>query len=360
MAHPLHALVPSLSATLGIRLPGAVVDFGPAQHVVVVLIDGLGWISLNAHRELAPTLASGSVEQWLADLPTTTPTGLAALGTGLPVGEHGFVGATFALPETGDLLTPLHWPAHVPPIMVQPEPTVFEHLHAGGVSTWNIGPVQYATSGLTNAVLRGATYRGVRSIAEYGEALRAVHNRSESTFSYVYWPELDRVGHRHGVDSSEWRRAFQDVDSLIQVLVAAAHPEALILVTADHGMVDVRPIDRIDVEDVRGLRGVLRAVGGEPRFRHFYVDGDAAAIAESCRHQIGHAFDLMTRQDVIDRGIFGVVDPALRDRIGDVVAVARERWILASTSDRRVSGFIGQHGSSTAAEQFIPAAVIRP
>lgn len=360
MAHPLHALIPSLAGTLGIRLPGAVVDFGSAQHVVVVLIDGLGWVSLNAHRELAPTLAGGSIEQWLADLPTTTPTGLAALGTGLPAGEHGFVGATFVLPETGGLLTPLHWPAHVPPIMVQPEPTVFERLHADGVSTWNIGPAQYATSGLTNAVLRGAEYRGARTIAEYGAALRDIQGRSESTFTYVYWPDLDRIGHRHGVDSREWREALQDVDGLVQVLVAGAHPQTLLLVTADHGMIDVRPADRIDVEEIRALRGTLRAIGGEPRFRHFYVDGDAASIVDSCRHQIGHAFDVMTRQVAIDTGIFGAVDPSLRDRIGDVVAVARERWILASASDRRVSGFVGQHGSSTAFEQFIPAVLIRP
>lgn len=360
MAHPLHALIPSLSATVGVRLPGAVADFGSARHVVIVLIDGLGWVSLNAHRELTPTLAAGSIEQWLADVPTTTPTGLAALGTGLPVGEHGFVGATFLLPETGDLLAPLHWPAHVPPIMVQPEPTVFERLRAEGVSTWNIGPVAYATSGLTNAVLRGATYRGVNSIAEYGDALRVIHERGEKTCSYVYWPELDRVGHRHGVDSHAWRSALRVVDDLISVLVTAAHPESLLLVTADHGMIDVRPSDRIEVEDVRALRGVTRAVGGEPRFRHFYIDGDPAAVVASCRNEIGHAFDVMTRADVIDSGMFGVVDPALHDRIGDVVAVAKERWILASPTDRRVSGFIGQHGAATAAEQCIPAVLIRP
>ena len=345
---------------MGVRLPGAAADFGSAQHVVVVLIDGLGWVSLTAHQELAPTLAAGSIDQWVAQLPTTTPTGLAALGTGLPVGEHGFVGATFYLPETGGLLAPLHWPADVSPVMVQPEPTVFERIRAAGVSTWSIGPAQYAASGLTNAVLRGATYRGVRTIAEYGEALRDIHARQESSFSYVYWPELDRVGHRHGVDSSEWRQALHIVDGLIRTLVEVAHPQTLLMVTADHGMIDVRSSDRIDIDEVAALRGVVRTVAGEPRFRHLTVDGDAAAIVESCRHQIGHAFDLMTREEVINLGIFGEVDPGLRDRIGDVVAVARERWILTSASDRRVSGFIGQHGSSTAAEQCIPAVLIRP
>ncbi len=38
------------------------------------------------------------------------------------------MGAAFEYPETGELLSPLQWGAHPPPVAVQPEPTVFEKV----------------------------------------------------------------------------------------------------------------------------------------------------------------------------------------------------------------------------------------
>lgn len=68
---------------------------------------------------------------------------------------------------------------------------------------------------------------------------------------------------------------------------------------------------------------------------------------------------VVTREEAIDRGWFGPVEPDVRERIGDVLAVATGRVRLALPSrDPAVSGLIGQHGSLTAAEMDVPLVVI--
>jgi hypothetical protein len=351
----LHQLTPSLAESLGVSTPRSSVKLPEADHVVLVLIDGLGWIALSEHQELTPHIRADRSSPWTADLPTTTPTGLAGIGTGMSGGEHGFVGATFFLPETQQILTPLHWPELVSPVMVQPEGTIFEALVRNGVRVSTIGPGAYQHSGLTQAVLRGGNYFAAGSVLQYGDALVAAQAHAAKSFTYVYWPDLDRAGHRFGVASQQWRSALTVVDDLIHTLVGHSVPETALVVTADHGMVDVTQDDRIALEELSSLRNASLTVAGEPRFRHLFVDRDADEIAERLTSEIGHGFDVYTREQIARSGIFGELDLALVDRIGDIVCIGRDRWLLASNVDQRVSGFIGQHGAGSVEEQLIPA-----
>ena len=55
-------------------------------------------------------------------------------------------------------------------------------------------------------------------------------------------------------------------------------------------------------------------------------------------------------------GWFGPVDPAMADRIGDVVAApVGSLAIVATRTEPRESALVGMHGSLTAADQLIPA-----
>ena len=161
----------SAAAALGVPGMHDQVGFGEARHCVIVLVDGLGWELLSAHAEHAPTLSALTGDHEDTVFPSTTPTALASLGTGLLPGMHGMVAGTFWLPEADVVLNPLQWPAVANPIAVQPEPTVFETAAAYGVSVSTIADGKYADSGLTRAVLRGGTYRPTDVATHAGRAL---------------------------------------------------------------------------------------------------------------------------------------------------------------------------------------------
>ena len=351
---------PSAAAAIGV--PGFVdaLGLGACRHVVVCLIDGLGWTSLQQHARDAPALSALGGGAIRAVFPTTTPVGLASLGTGLLPGAHGLVGAAFEYPETGELLSPLQWGAHPPPVAAQPEPTVFERVARTGVTMTTVSPAAYRDSGLTRAVLRGAEYAAADDIDQRIEAVAGALAGAERSFTYVYWPELDRVGHEFGVASREWRLALQRADMLIARLVGALVPGSTLVVTADHGMVDCPVAQRVDIEADPRLTAGVRRVAGEPRARHLYVTPGAEADVQAAWQQVlGDRALVLRRSELVAGGYFGDVDPELEARIGDVMAVPRGTVMLASRVDSTVSQLVGQHGGLTDDEVLIPALVHR-
>ncbi len=350
----------SAAAAIGVAGCSDRLGIGSCRQVVVCLIDGLGWASLLDNQHLAPRLAGMSGAPIRAVFPTTTPVGLGSLGTGLLPGGHGLVGAAFRYPETGDLLTPLHWGGDPVPVAVQPETTVFERVARAGMRMTTVSPGAYRDSGLTRAVLRGAAYAAAEDIDARVAAVTGALARDEGSFTYVYWPELDRIGHEFGVDSDAWRDALGRVDLLVGRLLDALVPGSSLVVTADHGMVDC-PVDaRIALEESPVLMAGIDRIAGEPRARHLYVAAGAAGDVQlAWRSVLGDRATVLTREELIDGGYFGPVDDALVERIGDVMAIAHGSTLLASRFDSTVSRLLGQHGGLTGAEVDIPALVQR-
>ena len=351
----------SAAAALGVPGFDDAVGIGPARHVVTCLVDGLGANLLARHAELAPRLASMTGAPISAVFPTTTPVGLGSFGTGLMPGVHGLVGASFLLPESDQMLSPLQWGGDPVPVAVQPEPTVFEAVARSGVTMTTVSPEAYRESGLTRAVLRGGSYRGADTLDARLEQVGAILRSESRSFTYVYWAELDRTGHEFGVDSDEWRAALVRVDALVDGLAGTLPPGSALLVTADHGMVDCARSERIQVDDRAALMAGVERIGGEPRARHIYTRlGAAADVADAWQSEVGDVVRVMSRADVVASGLLGDVDAALADRIGDVMAVATGGAMLATRGDALVSSLIGQHGALTDDEVLIPALLHRP
>ena len=330
-------------------------DLPPARHVVVCLIDGLGWQQLIEHRDLAPALADGVGAPIHTVFPSTTAAALGSLGTGLLPGSHGMVGMAFRLPETGSVLHPLHWGEEPLPVMVQPEPTMFEALQAAGVRTTTVAPAAYSASGLTRAVLRGPAYVPAQTVDERVAALAELLRQPSPSFTYVYWPDLDRLGHQHGIDSEQWRDGLGRVDALIAGIRSALTADTLLLVTADHGMVTCPAAERITIDDHPDLLADVTCIAGEPRARHVYLAADrAAAACARWRAVLGERASVLTRAEVVASGLIGTVEPGIDERIGDLVVVPNGSAALASSVDPRASGLLGQHGGWSPAEQLIP------
>lgn len=353
----LASVLPSVGAALAVPGYWDLLGLGEGyRRVVVVLIDGLGLSGLTTHPDQAPFLTEADVRGMHAAVPTTTPTGLGSLGTGLPPGSHGLVGASFMVEGHHGLVHPLQWQDAPPPRAVQPEPTMLERLSQRGVEVTSIGPRAYEKSGLTLAALRGGTYRGADSVGERLAELVAAQNPNVPALTYVYWPDLDRTGHGHGVDSDHWRHELAHVDYIVERIAALCTPDDLLLVTADHGMVDVNASHRIEIDEIPALRHHVLNIGGEPRCRFIYTRvGHEQEVAAVWRENLGDYAWIMTRTEAIAAGYFGTTESVVADRIGGVIAWAKDAWSLSSMStDAKVSRLRGQHGSLTTAEVEIP------
>jgi len=358
----LFDVLPSAAAAVGVPRCEDRLGIGLADVVIVCLVDGLGASDVEEYPQLFESLADARGGSIAAAFPTTTATGLASLGTGLPSGQHGIVGASFLLPETGRTLNPLHWGSDPPSVAVQPERTVFEHIATAGVDAVAIGPAAYAGSGLTRAVLRGAQYVHAESTSERIDrataAIADAAKRRVPLVAYVYWPALDRAGHEHGVGTAPWMEAAGQVNSLVHGLRSVLPEAGRLVVTADHGMVDAG--HRIWWEDEPALRWGVRVLAGEPRMRHVYVDDEThEGVCQRWHDVLGERARVYPRATAIAAGLFGPVDPALADRIGDIVVVAEPGTSIASRRvDGRVSALPGQHGGDSDRERRIPGLIL--
>lgn len=366
-ARPLAELLPAAAHLLGV--PGFAGDpnglvgplggvIGAPRHVVVLLVDGLGSLQLAGHAPVAPRLsAMHEVGPLAAPFPSTTCVSLTSLGTGLPPGMHGIVGTSFRL-DDGTVLAPLSWGGEPNPIATQPEPTVLERAASAGALVTSVAPAAHRASGLTRAALRGGDYPGADTLPARLEVTATAISRSRSErragLTYVYWPDLDKAAHVHGVASAAYRAELVRVDSLVDGLLDLVADDVALLVTADHGVLDIPDDRRIDIEGLPGLRSDVVTILGEPRVRHVYcASGRGEAVRRRWADELGDRAEVRTREEVSD--LLGPVDEWYADRIGDVVAIARGNWALTSDRvDRIVSGLRGQHGGLTDAEVLIP------
>ncbi|MFJ4682583.1 alkaline phosphatase family protein [Streptomyces sp. NPDC088789] len=365
-------LLPTLAAGLGVPgMTATISELTPADRVCVFLVDGLGWEQLRAHPDEAPYLTSllgssrgGTGTPLTTGYPATTATSLASVGTGLPPGAHGLPGYVVRNPATGDLMNQLRWQPWTEPAVWQPYPTVFERAAAAGVHAAQVSAPAFQNTPLTKIALSGGTFHGRLTGEERMDLAARQLAAGDRSLVYTYYAELDGAGHRYGVASDTWRGQLMYVDRLVQRLAEQLPPRSALYVTADHGMLDI-PFDdehRFDFDLDWELRAGVALLGGEGRARHVYaVPGAENDVLTCWREVLGEHFWVASRAEAVDAGWFGPrIDPRVHDRLGDVVAAARDDvLIIASEREPKESAMVGNHGSMTPAEQFVPLLEVR-
>ena len=342
---------------------------GPFRNVCVVLVDGLGEELVNRHRGHAPTFRrSVNLGPLDAALPSTTAASLAVLGTGQPTGQTGMVGYDVVDPERDVVVNQLSgWDPAVDPVAWQPVPTVFERL-AGITRSVTVSMPTYEHSALTDAALRGTEFVGAGSTtARVSKAAELLATRTP-TFMYLYWGELDQSGHQHGCTSERWLEALEELDLGLKRLAARVGPETLILVTADHGMVDIPEADRVDYSAYPDLVDGVKLTAGEPRMVQLHLQDPAdheakERLVAAWTRQFGDRAWVLDRDELMESGYFGAeVRPGVRKRIGDLIIAARGSLALYDLRRTRSTALsmVGQHGSWTDEERYVPLRVIPP
>jgi Type I phosphodiesterase / nucleotide pyrophosphatase len=365
-------ILPSALAVLGV--PGApdVLDLRTAldgvRRIGVLLLDGLGYHLLPAAAATSPVLADvlagrlGSLSPLTCGFPSTTPTSLVSLGTGAAPGAHGVLGFTLNVPGTSEVLTHIQWRGQPDPATWQPVPTAYTRASAAGIHGSAVLAGAFVGSGLTDAAYRGARYVVGSGVDEVAAGMLRELSGPAPTLVYGYHGQVDSDGHVYGLGSEQWRTAIGQVDELLSRLVDGLPADAALLVTADHGQLDIPADRRFDLDsDPRLLTGV-RVVAGEPRVRYLHtLPGARDDVLAAWRAVLGPAAWVVPREEAVAGGWFGPVPEEHLARIGDVVAVCNDDYaVLASAHEPDTVGkLIAFHGSWTAAEMTIPLMVLR-
>ena len=351
-------LTSSLASLTGADNP---LGLPPTNKAVVVLADGLGVSSLRARAGHARFLTGHLGKSDVVDgvFPATTAAGIASLTTGTAPGTHGLVGYKVLDAANDRVVNQLTgWDADMEPLAWQNQPTVFDRAAEAGIPSFAVGPKRFNGSGFSQAALRGAAYVPAETMALRFQAAREIFDSEPRALIYLYVPELDINAHAHGWESDRWLAQLESLDAETARFAAGLRQDEGLILTADHGVVDVPAAKQVLFDTVPELVAGVRHIGGDPRCLQLYtepgVDGDA--LAETWRAVEGERAWIFTRAEAVEAGLFGSVRAEAMDRIGDVIVAARKliAYYDSREPNQSARSMVGQHGSLTDEELRVP------
>jgi hypothetical protein len=320
-----------------------------ADSVVLLVLDGLGWQDVEAHRSLLPELSSLEGGPITTVAPSTTASALTSLATGLAPSQHGLVG--FRMRVDHAVLNILRW--QTTGNRRAPDPFEMQrHTAFLGRPVPVVTKSEFRESGFTDAQLRGARFIGWHAVSTLVEHCRLLVQTGER-FVYAYYPNVDTVAHEFGLLDSFYVAELRAVDQLVGDLLDALPPTSALLVVSDHGQVHV---DRGGWVELADLSSMIDVCAGDARFRYVYAKpGAAADVLDAAREAFGHQAWVLSREELFDEGWIG---PAPRgpigSRVGDVVLAAREPVAFVDPAMPMEKQLIGMHGSLTPDEMYVP------
>jgi hypothetical protein len=330
---------------------------GAGERVILILLDAFGLEFLGRHRD-HPLIQRLDVTPLTSQFPSTTTAHVSTVHFGLPVHEHGLYEWNILEPSLGEIICPLRFNptgaeeegtlvGRLDPSVLSPGPTFYESLAVPSI----VAQPSRLSGSFTAVATRGAGAIGFRRLGEgvraLGEAFAAA--RSDHRYAFLYWDLIDRAGHDHGPGSAEFavacRRSLDELWDAIEAL-----REVTVLITADHGQVDVAP-DRVDYlddvwPDLPAFLSQLRPAGSSRDvFLHVHAGHVLTVIQELSARLEGRA-EVRRAGELFDR-----IGARLKARLGDVVVLpvaGRQAWLRSAAANEQ--RFRGQHGGLHEAE----------
>ena len=353
-ARSLTRVVTEMSAAL----EGGSEWFPPARSAIVWVLDGLGAHNLSARAGHARFLSEARAKKDSARtvFPSTTAAALTSLLTGTWPGEHGIVGYRARIPDTDHVANLLRgWDTDGLPLSFQRAAPLSATL---GRPFFAVSREEYGGTGFTAATLGDAEFHGADDLDERVRLAADLAARHPGSLVYLYAPDLDAIGHRRGWESDEWVSALERVDAAARTLSRSLDRGTGVVVTSDHGMVDVPRHRHLLLSEGDDLLDGVRLIGGEPRMLHLYTEpGEAEAVLTRWRESEATRSWVFSRAELTSSGLMGRrVDADVEDRIGDVIVAARAgiAYYDDRLADKGAQKMIGQHGSLTDDERIVP------
>jgi hypothetical protein len=326
------------------------------KNSLVIMVDGLGWENLNQFSGHAPFIRKCMQKdaKGYSGFPSTTAASIVSLATGKSPSIHGIMGYRVfdrEKSESVNLLTGLT------------AETVKHYLRSDPIISNNeqlvvVSRTEYEDSGFSMATFPGAKFLGAASISQrFNLALNEL-NSGSGKLIYLYIPELDQAAHRFGSNSDKWTQLLEQVDAELKQLHESAAKNRGIILTADHGVIDVPAHGRVYLDECDAIKDSLLDVGGDPRATFLYFkDGvDQVRARSELSEWLDGAAQVFDMTELVAAGLYDQEVLLLENIAPDLVVLAETRRVCYHRGFAKPASLnmIGQHGGLTAAEITVP------
>jgi len=359
------------------------------NKVILFFVDAFGWRFFKQYAEKYPFLKTilrdGAVSQMTSQFPSTTAAHVTCIHTGLEVGQSGVYEWNYYEPLVDEVISPLHFKyagdkerdtlkrSGIPTEAFFPTGTFYQKLRTRGILSYIFQSESYSSSTFSNIVYQGATIIPFKRLSEALSNLTelVIAETVPVTYYFLYFDKIDAICHTYGPNSQQFEEIMDAFLRMMEELfykklVGKVH-NALVILTADHGQVEVDPqrtfyLNKpgIGIEQYlqRNQRGKLLIPAGSARdmFLHVKKERIDEAVALLQKYLSGRAEVYYTEQ-LVAQHFFGSSQPsrAFLTRVGNVVILPYQHetvwWYEEGKFDMH---FQGHHGGLTPEEMEIP------
>jgi predicted AlkP superfamily pyrophosphatase or phosphodiesterase len=294
------------------------------KNVVFILVDALGTEILKKHPEEAEFLIKHQSDVLTTVFPSTTTSATTSALTGLPPVRTGWIGWQQFIQEEK---------RHVVFFMNK---DYYDEKHE---FTYNISERFNPINKLYDLIQKQKPHVYVHEIfpkfkqenhhaiqEQVNTCLEIIKNKQEN-FIYMYWDQVDSILHDYGTTSKEVNQEIGEVNQAIKHLFESVDDDTLIILTADHGQIDIEPVPIYDYPDIIEMLAQKPAI--EARATAFYVkDNYKEQFPQVFNKYFRDKFVLYTSDQILEMKLFGEgkAHPRLKQYLGDYFSIAIDRY----------------------------------
>ncbi len=359
------------------------------NKIVLLVIDGFGFNQLvKQHKQnhfLTNLATNGDIAPITSVYPSQTTNALTTLNTGLTPQEHGLFEYFIYLKEVG-IINSLRFERidsnrksklvdeGFDPKLMFGGKSIHRILKDQGIRTHTHINNSNANISCSKLIFDGSTIVPALKTSDLVVNLRKNLENTDSGYFFAHIDNLDTIAHEYGPESDQYKAELSAISDLLQKeLVEKTEPrtakETLLMVTADHGAVQVNP-DETTYLNLLQKPLTNRQIGrnrkpimptGSPRDIFLHIKSrELAQTKEELTRQIGDKAQVLETAEAIKKGLFGVGEPSQEflNRAGNLLILPfdKETIWFANPEGRKIS-FLGQHGGLNAEEMLVPFAV---
>lgn len=349
-------------------------ELSKAENIVLIVLDGIGYEYLQ-EQDKNSILGRHLKEKITSVFPSTTAACISSFLTGVAPQQHAITGWFVYLKELGTVakilpFSPRFGGGPFSRAGISPEKIFSQRNVAQKIvkrKTFQITKKSLAYSDYTSSLTRGAktlSYKDKNLSGFFKKTKKAIKSGRKKKFVYAYWSQFDALCHRYGVHSKETAKHFEEINIGMERFVQSIKgTNSILIITADHGIIDTEKSKTIRVNDYPRLMETLALpLCGDPRLAYCYLRPKLTKQFEDfIEEYFSHACELRKSEELIENNFFGLSSPSkkLYDRVGDYTLIMKDNYVIKDFLIGEKEKFlIGNHGGVSSKEMFVPLITI--
>lgn len=341
------------------------------EKVVFILVDAFGWKFYKDIREDSKFFKEirkyGIEEKITSQFPSTTTAHVTSVVTGKDVSTHGFFEWFTYDSKIDEVFTPFLFD-YEGKEEILPKDNLFKELKENGVSSTIITPSYINNSYYSRELFKDGKVKGYESVEEmFNILLQSLKKDKGKNFYYIYYPEIDSIGHEYGMSSY---KAYFEINNFIKALdnfynnvLDEGVNEGIFILSADHGQMEIKDkiylnelIPNIEEYMIKDSKGKSIVPVGYNRDMFLYIKEEFETyVYQFLKEKLKDKGEIYLVKDLIDKGIFINPSETFLSRVGNIVIIPCDGYgVWWYEKGKYEISLKGSHGGLTKDEMEIP------